>query len=79
MRDWALGTAEGDWVSMGVPSSGAYGIEEGVVAGHPCSCSGGEWRVVEGLEIPDFSRARIDSTIAELKEERQSVSDLGLV
>jgi malate dehydrogenase len=79
VRDWVLGTPEGDWVSMGVPADGSYGIEEGVVAGYPCACSGGEWRIVEGLEIPDFSRQRIDATAAELREEREAVSGLGLV
>ena len=79
VHDWVLGTPDGDWVSMGVPSNGAYGIEEGVVAGHPCSCSGGEWKIVEGLDVPDFSRPRIEASIDELKEERQSVSRLGLV
>jgi malate dehydrogenase len=79
VRDWVLGTPEGDWVSMGVPTDGSYGVEEGIVAGLPCACSNGEWSVVEGLEIPDFSRTRIDASINELKEERQSVSQLGLV
>jgi malate dehydrogenase len=79
VRDWVLGTPDGDWVSMGVPSDGSYGIEEGVVAGHPCRCSGGEWSIVEGLEVPDFSRGRIDTSISELKEERHAVSKLGLV
>jgi malate dehydrogenase len=79
VHDWVLGTADGDWVSMGIPSSGAYGIEEGVIAGHPCTCSGGEYTVVEGLDVPDFSRERIDATVAELREERQAVADLGLV
>ena len=64
---------------MGVPANGSYGIEEGVVAGHPCSCSSGEWSIVEGLDIPDFSRPRIEATISELREERQAVSNLGLV
>lgn len=79
MRDWVLGTPRGDWVSMGVPSSGAYGIEEGVVAGHPCTCSDGEWRVVEGLDVPEFSRERIDASVAELRSERDAVASLGLV
>jgi malate dehydrogenase len=70
---------EGDWVSMGVPSNGSYGIDEGVVAGHPCSCSNGEWKIVEGLDVTDFSRPRIDATISELQEERAAVSKLGLV
>ncbi len=79
VRDWVLGTPEGDWVSMGVPADGSYGIEEGVIAGHPCTCSGGEWSIVEGLELPEFSRQRIDASIAELREERDAVSQLGLV
>jgi malate dehydrogenase len=79
VRDWVLGTPEGDWVSMGVPANGSYGVEEGIVAGLPCRCSGGEWSIVEGLEIPDFSRARIDASVAELREERDAVSKLGLV
>ena len=79
VRDWVLGTPEGDWVSMGVPADGSYGVEEGIVAGHPCSCSGGKWSIVEGLEIPEFSRGRIDASAAELREERDAVSALGLV
>jgi len=79
VRDWTRGTSEGDWVSMGVPSDGSYGIEEGIVAGHPCVCSGGDWRIVEGLEVPEFSRSRIDASISELKEEREAVSQLGLI
>ena len=79
VRDWVLGTPDGDWVSMGVPSSGAYGIEEGVVAGHPCRCANGEWEIVEGLEVPEFSRGRIDASIAELREERDAVERLGLL
>jgi malate dehydrogenase len=79
VRDWVSGTPEGDWASMGVPTTGSYGIEEGIVAGLPCSCSNGEWSVVEGLEIPEFSRSRIDASIAELREEREAVSGMGLV
>ncbi len=79
LRDWVLGTPEGDWVSMGVPTDGSYDIEEGIVAGLPCACSDGDWSVVEGLEVPDFSRERIDATVAELREERDAVSRLGLV
>jgi len=79
VRDWVLGTPEGDWVSMGVPTDGSYGVAEGIVAGLPCSCSGGEWSIVEGLEVPEFSRARIDASAAELREEREAVSELGLV
>ena len=79
VRDWVLGTPEGDWVSMGVPTDGSYGVDVGIVAGLPCKCSGGEWSVAEGLEIPEFSRARIDASAAELREEREAVSGLGLV
>jgi len=79
VRDWVLGTPEGDWVSMGVPTDGSYGVDEGIVAGLPCRCSGGEWSVVEGLEVPEFSRVRIDASAGELREEREAVSGLGLV
>ena len=79
VRDWTLGTPDGDWVSMGVPTNGSYGIEEGIVAGLPCKCSGGDWSVVEGLDVPEFSRSRIDTSVAELREERDAVSQLGLV
>jgi malate dehydrogenase len=79
VRDWVLGTPEDDWVSMGVPTDGSYGIDEGIVAGLPCRCSGGEWSVAEGAEIPGFSRERIDASAAELREERDAVAKLGLV
>jgi malate dehydrogenase len=79
MRDWVLGTPDEDWVSMAVPSDGSYGVDEGLISGAPCTCSGGEWRLVEGLEINDFSRERIDKTVAELKEERDAVKQLGLI
>lgn len=79
VRDWVLGTAEGDWVSMGVPADGSYGVEEGIVAGFPCTCKGGEWSIVEGAQIPEFSRSRIDASAAELREERDAVSGLGLL
>ena len=72
-----LGTPEGDWVSMGVPADGSDGVEEGIVCGFPCTCSGGEWSIVEGLEVPEFSRPRIDASAAELREERDAVSQLG--
>jgi malate dehydrogenase len=78
VRDWVLGTPEGDWVSMGVPADGSYGIAEGIVAGFPCTCSAGGYAIVEGLEIDDFSRQRIDASIAELEGERETVSSLGL-
>ena len=79
VHDWVLGTPEGDWVSMAVVSDGSYGVEEGLISGAACECSGGEWKRVEGLEVPDFSRERIDATVAELKEERDAVKDLGLI
>jgi malate dehydrogenase len=79
MHDWVLGTPEGDWVSMAVVSDGSYDVDEGLISGVACKCSGGEWKRVEGLEITDFSRERIDATVAELKEERDSVSQLGLI
>ncbi len=76
IRSWALGTPEGDWVSMAVPSTGAYGIEPGVIYSFPCTCSGGDYTIVEGLDVDDFSRAKMDATDAELREERAAVSDL---
>jgi malate dehydrogenase len=79
VHDWVLGTPEGDWASMGVPADGSYDIAEGVISGYPCSCSGGEWSIVEGLEVPDFSRQRIDASLAELNEEREAVERLGLL
>jgi malate dehydrogenase len=79
MHDWVLGTPDGDWASMAVPSDGSYDVEEGLISGSPCTCSGGEWKVVEGLDVPDFSRERIDMSVAELKEERDAVKGLGLL
>jgi malate dehydrogenase len=79
VRDWVLGTPEGDWVSMGVAADGSYGVEEGIVSGFPCACSGGEWMIVERLEVSEYSRGRIDASVAELREERDAVSGLGLV
>jgi malate dehydrogenase len=79
MRDWVHGTPDGDWASMGVVSDGSYDIEEGLICGSPCECSGGEWKRVEGLEITDFSRERIDNTVAELKDERDAVKRLDLI
>ena len=79
MRDWVHGTPDGDWASMGVVSDGSYDIEEGLICGSACECSGGEWKRVEGLEITDFSRERIDATVAELKDERDAVQRLCLI
>jgi malate dehydrogenase len=79
VRSWALGTAAGDWVSMAVPSDGSYGVPEGLVSSFPCVCEGGEYRIVQGLDIDDYSRGKIDATVAELADERQAVRDLGLI
>jgi malate dehydrogenase len=79
IHDWVKGTPSGDWVSMGVASDGSYGIAEGIFAGHPCTCDGGQWSIVQGLEIDDFSRARIDASVKELQEEAQAVRELGLI
>ena len=64
---------------MGVPADGSYGIGEGIICGLPVVCSGGEWSVVQGLDVPDFSRERIDKSVLELQEERDAVSNLGLI
>jgi malate dehydrogenase len=79
VHDWVLGTPQDDWVSMSVSSDGSYGVEDGLISGFPCTCSGGEWQLVQGLEIDDFSRQRIDASVAELREERDAVSELGLI
>jgi malate dehydrogenase len=79
VHDWVLGTPEGDWVSMAVPTTGAYGIEEGIISSFACTCSGGEYTIVEGLEVNDFAQQRIDNTVNELREERAAVEKLGLV
>ncbi|HEX3834253.1 MAG TPA: malate dehydrogenase [Solirubrobacteraceae bacterium] len=79
VHDWVLGTPEGDWVSIAIPSDGTYGIQEGIFCGYPCTCAGGEYTVVQGLELDDFSRSRIDASVAELADERQSVKQLGLI
>jgi malate dehydrogenase len=75
MRDWALGT-NGKWVSMGVASDGSYGIKPGVVYGYPCVCKDGKYEIVQGLNVDAFSRARMDATEAELREERAAIEDL---
>jgi malate dehydrogenase len=79
VHDWVLDTPGGDWVSMGVPTDGSYGVAEGIVAGLPCRCAGGEWEVVDGLDIPEFSRTRIDASADELRAERDAVAELGLL
>ncbi|MCG3169868.1 MAG: malate dehydrogenase [Pseudomonadales bacterium] len=76
MRSWALGTAPGDWVSMGVYSDGSYGIREGLIYSFPCVCKEGEWQIVQGAQINDFSRAKMQATEQELSEERDAVAHL---
>ncbi|QCX28321.1 malate dehydrogenase [Nocardioides jishulii] len=78
-RDWLFGTPEGDWVSMAVKSSGEYGVAEGLISSFPVTTSGGDWTIVEGLEVSDFSRGKIDATVAELADERKAVTELGLI
>jgi len=76
MHDWALGTPDGDWVSMAVPADGSYGIEPGIIYSYPVRCSGGDYEIVQGLDIDDFSRERMDTTEAELREERAAIEEL---
>ena len=76
VRDWSLGTRDGDWVSMGIPSDGSYGIPEGVLYGYPVTCKGGKFEIVKGIEVSDFSRKRMDATLKELHEERDGVKHL---
>ncbi|GAB3199376.1 malate dehydrogenase [Nocardioides hungaricus] len=78
-RDWLLGSPEGDWVSMAVVSDGSYGVPDGLISSFPVTTKDGNWEIVSGLDIDDFSRARIDASTAELAEERQAVTDLGLI
>jgi malate dehydrogenase len=76
MRSWALGTPDDDWVSMGVISDGSYGIEPGLIYSFPCRCKAGQWEIVQGLDIADFSRGKMDATAQELAEERDAVAHL---
>ena len=76
VRDWVKGTAGGNWVSMGIPSDGSYGIPEGVLYGYPVTCANGKYEIVKGIEISPFSRARMDATLKELVEERDAISAL---
>ncbi len=78
MRDWVKGT-NGEWVSMGIPSDGSYGVPEGLISGFPCTCTGGDYSIVEGLDVDGFSRAKIDLSIAELSDERETVKAQGLI
>lgn len=79
MRTWALGSANGDWVSMAIPSDGSYGVAEGIISSFPVTCANGKYEIVQGLDIDDFSRGRIDASVAELVEERDGVKELGLI
>jgi malate dehydrogenase len=78
VHDWVAGT-DGGWVSMGVPSDGSYGIPEGLISGFPCTCEGGEYSIVQGLDLDEFSRTKIDASVAELTDERDAVTELGLI
>jgi len=79
IRSWSLGTADGDWVSMGIPSDGSYGVPEGLISSFPCVCKDGKYEIVQGLDIDAYSRGKIDATVAELAEERDAVRDLGFI
>jgi malate dehydrogenase len=83
VRDWVHGTPSGaqasDWVSMGVVSDGSYGVPEGLISGFPCTCQNGEWSIVQGLEIDEFSRAKIDASVSELRDEQATVREQGLI
>jgi malate dehydrogenase len=79
VHDWVHGTESGDWVSMAVPSDGSYDVEEGLISSFPCTTQNGEWKIVEGLELNDFSKERIEATVNELREERDTVRELELV
>lgn len=77
VHDWVAGASE--WVSMGVVSDGSYGVPEGLISGFPCTCSGGDWSIVQGLDLDDFSRSKIDASVAELSDERSTVQSQGLI
>ena len=79
VRTWVDGTPEGDWVSMGIPPDGSYGVPEGLISSFPVTSDGGEWNIVQGLELDEFSRARIDASVQELADERDAVRELGLI
>ncbi len=79
VRDWCLGVKGSTWTSASIMSDGSYGVPEGIISSFPCTCEGGEWRIVQGLDIDDFSRARIDASAAELLEERKTVAGMGLI
>jgi malate dehydrogenase len=79
VRDWTLGTPKDDWVSMAVCSDGSYDVPPGLISGFPCTAANGEWKIVQGLDLNDFSLGRIGTSVAELGEEREAVSELGLI
>ncbi|MFC4638004.1 malate dehydrogenase [Deinococcus hohokamensis] len=79
MRDWALGTPEGEWVSMGIPSDGSYGVPEGLIYGFPVTVKDGQYSIVQGLDVSEFSRGKMDATARELEEERDEIRKLGLI
>jgi malate dehydrogenase len=76
MRDWVAGTDDGDWVSMGIPSDGSYGIAEGIIYSYPVTISDGKYEIVQGLDINEFSRSKMDATRDELEEERDAIKHL---
>jgi len=77
--DWVNGTPGGDWTSAAIMSDGSYGVPEGLISSFPCTSEGGEWKIVQGLDVDDFSRGKIDASVAELVEERDAVRELGLI
>jgi malate dehydrogenase len=77
--DWTNGTLEGDWTSAAIMSDGSYGVPEGIISSFPVTAEGGEWKIVQGLEVDEFSRGKIDASVAELVEERDAVRELGLL
>jgi malate dehydrogenase len=79
VHDWFAGTPEADWVSMAVCSDGSYGVPEGLISSFPCTARDGQWEIVQGLDINEFSRQRIDASVGELGEERDMVDELGLI
>ena len=79
IRTWTYGTSDGDWVSMAIPSDGSYGVPEGLISSFPVTCANGEYSIVQGLDIDDYSRRKIDASAAELVEERDAVTELGLI
>ena len=79
IRSWSLGTAPGDWVSMAIPSDGSYGVPEGLISSFPCTCADGKYSIVQGLDIDDYSRGKIDASTGELAEERDAVKELSLI